>query len=311
MRHRSPHLAALAAVLLAAVLLAAAPLRAQDFSRFQVKATRITDHVYVLTGAGGNIGLEFGDDGVLLVDDEYAPMVPKIRAAIAQITSQPVRFVIDTHWHPDHTGGNELLARAGAIIVSPDDLRRRLATDQPNEMFGRTFPALPRAGLPVITFSDSITFHVNGDSVLAFHPAPAHTDGDAIVFFRGANVVSMGDILFWHVYPIIDYGSGGSVDGMIAATDRVLAMTNDGTRYIPGHGGPVVGRAEVLAERALLATIRDRVQRLIDEGKTLAEIQATHPTAEYDRDWDGKGVPADRFVSMVYYSLVKHRTAAR
>jgi glyoxylase-like metal-dependent hydrolase (beta-lactamase superfamily II) len=215
-----------------------------------------------------------------------------------------VRFVLNTHWHGDHTGGNENLGRAGALIVAHDNVRTRMSTDQFMNNLADTVKASPRGALPVVTFSDTVTFHINGDEVRAFHVPPAHTDGDAIVHFRRADVVHMGDTYFNGLYPYIDLSSGGSVDGVIAAADRVLAMAGEGTRIIPGHG-PLSGRAELRAYRDMLSTVRDRVRGLAREGKTLQQVQAAKPSAEFDAKWGGGFMKPDSFVRVVYGSVVR------
>ncbi len=188
----------------------------------------------MLTGSGGNLGLSVGPDAVFLIDDQYAPLTPKIQAAIAAITKKPVQFVLNTHWHGDHTGGNERFAEAGALIVAHDNVRKRMSTEQFIAFFSMRVEASPKAALPLVTFSTDVTFHINGDEVTAFHCPAAHTDGDAIVHFRRADVIHMGDIHWNYLYPFIDSASGGSADGVIAAVDRALALATDRTQDHPG-----------------------------------------------------------------------------
>jgi cyclase len=274
----------------------------QDFSKVEVKAEKLAEGVHMLTGAGGNLGVSSGADGIFLVDDQYAPLTPKIKAALAAISDKPLRFVLNTHWHGDHTGGNENLAGTGALIVAHDNVRKRMSVDQFIEMFGRTVPASPALALPVVTFTDAVTFHLNGDEIQAFHVAPAHTDGDTIVVFRKANVVHMGDTFFNGLYPFIDLSSGGSLEGVIAAADRVLGAIDDDTRIIPGHG-PAGRKADLKAFRDVLAGIRDKVKPMVAAGKTLAEVQAAKPTAAWDEAW-GKGfMKPETFTAIVYQSL--------
>lgn len=274
----------------------------QNFDTIQIRATPVAGSVYMLTGSGGNIGLSAGDDTGFLVDDQYAPLTDKIRAAVAEITPSPIRFVLNTHWHGDHTGGNENLGEAGSLIVAHDNVRRRMSSEQFMEAFDRTVPPSPPEALPVVTFDGTVTFHLNGDTIHAFHVPRAHTDGDAIVHFRAANVVHMGDTFFNDRYPFIDLSSGGSINGVIDAADRVLTLANDETRIIPGHGD-LSNRAELQRYREVLVTIRDRIQQAIEEGRTLDEVRAMEPTAEFDAEWGGGFVSSESFIETVYRSL--------
>ena len=284
-------------------LTATQPLAAQqDFSQVKVIVVPIVPGVYMLQGSGGNIGLSVGKDNAFVIDDEYAPLTDRIKAAIATVTPNPVRFVVNTHWHGDHTGGNENMAAGGAILVAQENVRRRMSTEQFNALFNVTTPASPAMALPVITFAEGISFFVNGDSVQVTHVKNAHTDGDVLVMFRGANVIHMGDTYFNGIYPYIDVSSGGSLAGMIAAADRGLAMTNASTRFIPGHG-PLGDRASLVAYRAMLATVRDRVGALVAKKRTLAQVLAAKPLADYDDAW-GKGfMKPEQFLTIVYTSL--------
>ncbi len=286
-----------------AIALAATTLHAQqDFSQTVIKVTPVAAGVYMLQGAGGNIGLSVGNDDAFMIDDQFAPLTPKIRAAIATVTAKPVRFVLNTHWHGDHTGGNENMTGAGAIIVAHDNARRRMGVEQFNAAFNSTTPASPRAALPVVTFSESMTFHVNGDSVRAVHVRNAHTDGDALVHFRKANVMHMGDNFFNGMYPFIDVSSGGSVRGTIAAVNEALTMTDAQTRIIPGHG-PLATRDDLIAYRNMLRTISDRVARLVAQRRTLAQVVAAKPSADFDGKWGNGFMKPNPFITSVYTSL--------
>lgn len=291
----------LAAPTLALVLLAA-PAAAQGFDTVQVRAIPVAGGVHMLTGRGGNLAVSAGPDGVFLVDDQYAPLTDKIRAAIASLSDRPVRFVLNTHWHGDHTGGNENLGRAGSLIVAHDNVRVRMSTEQFIERMNQRVPASPEAALPVVTFNDAVTFHLNDDEVHAFHVPPAHTDGDAIVHFRRANVVHMGDTYFNGTFPFIDLSSGGDVDGVVEAADRVLALSDADTRIVPGHGA-LSGRDELRAYRDMVAAVRDRVRELKAEGRSLEEIRGARPTAAFDAQWGGGFISADFFVETVYRSV--------
>ena len=304
---RSAPAAVSAALLCAGLMVAASPAtraiaQDQDFSKVEIVTTPLAPGVSMLTGSGGNIGLSVGDDGAFIVDDQYAPLTDKINAAVAKLTARPVRFVINTHWHFDHTGGNENYGKASAVIVAHDNVRKRMSVEQVNEFLKRTFPPSPAAALPVITFADSVTLHLNGDVVEVTHVAPAHTDGDVVVRFTKANVIHMGDLYMNGMYPFVDISSGGKVDGLVAAADQVLAMANDQTKIIPGHG-PLATKATLKEFRDVVATVRDRVRKEMSAGKSLADIQASGPSKEFDAKWGNGFIKPDQFVALVYTSL--------
>jgi glyoxylase-like metal-dependent hydrolase (beta-lactamase superfamily II) len=303
MKHRLTN-----STLLAAALAFAGPAAAQgpDFEKAQVRTEKVAEGVWVLISVGGNIGVSAGADGVFLVDDQYAPLTPKVKAAVATVSDRPLRFILNTHWHPDHTGGNKDLGEAGALIVAHDNVRRRMSTDQFIEALGMKLPPSPEKALPVVTFDSSVTLHINGDDINAFHVEPAHTDGDSIVHLRRADVIHMGDLYFNGMYPFIDVSSGGSFEGVIAAADRALALAGEKTRIIPGHG-PVGGRAELRAYRDMLVTVRDRVKPLVQAGKTAAEVAAAKPTADLDAKWGGGFMKPDMFLGIVAQSLATAR----
>ena len=275
-----------------------------DMSQVTVKVVPVAANVYMLEGMGGNIGLSVGKDDAFIIDDQYAPLSEKIKAAVATVTPKPVRFVINTHWHFDHVGGNEAMAGSGAIIFAHENTRRRMSTEQFIQAFNMKVPASPTAALPVITFSDTITFYTNDDTVRTFHVANAHTDGDAIIFFIRANVVHMGDTFFNGRYPLIDVSSGGSLHGMIAAANQGLAMTNAETRFIPGHG-PLATRADLVRYRDMLVTVRDRVGKLIAQHRTLKQILDAKLLADLDAKWGNGNIKADQFLTIIYGSLTQ------
>ena len=291
-------------LVLAAALLALATFSAaaqQDFSKVEVKAEKVADGLWMLTGAGGNIGVSAGPDGVFLVDDQYAPLTDKIKAAIATVSDKPVRFVVNTHWHGDHVGGNENLGKAGAVLVAHENVRKRMSKEQFIKLFNRTVPASAAAALPLVTFAESLSFHLNGEDIDAIHVPPAHTDGDVVVFFHKANVIHAGDLVFNGMYPVVDLSSGGSVDGMIGAADRILAAGDAATKIIPGHG-PLATKADVKAFRDMLAASRDAIQPLVKAGKTLDQVKAAKPTAALDEKW-GKGfIKPEVWTTVVYFS---------
>jgi len=264
-----------------------------------IEAEQVAPGVHVLYGAGGNIGVSSGPHGVFLVDDQYAPMTPKIAEALAKLSPHPPRFVLNTHWHGDHTGGNENLANQGTLVVAHDNVRARMGSEQFSKMFDRTTPPAPGKALPVVTFSDKVSFYMNGEEIRGTHVAAAHTDGDTYIRFRNANVLHAGDLLFAGMYPFIDIDSGGTVDGLIAAVDRMLAEIDGQTRVIPGHG-KVTDRAGLAAYRELLATTSGRVRDLVRQGRTLDEVLAAKPNADLDAAMSWSFITAERFLQILY-----------
>jgi len=289
--------AALAAVL-AASLPGGAAIAQQDFSKVEFRTVPVSDGIFMLQGTGGNVGVLTGPDGVVLIDDEYTELGDKLAAAVAAISDAPVRLVVDTHWHFDHSGGNAQLGRDGAIIVAHDNVRERMSKPFSMEFFGTEVPASPREALPVVTFASSVSLHLNGQTLQVVHAPNAHTDGDSIIFFEEANVVHMGDTFFNGFYPFIDYQSGGGIRGMVAAIDTALPRIDDNTRIIPGHG-PLAGRQALVEFRDMLDTVAGRLQGRLDAGMTTEQIVAAKPTAEFDGRWGGGFLPPDRWVDLV------------
>jgi cyclase len=276
----------------------------QNYDKVEIKTVKLSDTTYMLQGAGGNMGVSVGPDAVLLIDDQFAPLTPKIEAAIKAISPKPVSMVVNTHWHGDHTGGNVNLGKAGAVIVATDNVRKRLSTEQLIELMNAKSPPTPKEGLPIITFTQELTFHINGDEINVFHAPRAHTDGDAIVHFRKSNVLHMGDLFFNGFYPFIDYSTGGTPDGVIAAADRALAIADDATKIIPGHG-PLATKADLKTYREMLSTVVGRIKALVKSGKKLDDIVAAKPTADFDERW-GKGFfPPPKFIEMIVAGLAK------
>ena len=267
-----------------------------NFDTIQVRAVQLSPGLHVLFGAGGNIGVSSGPDGTFIIDDQFAPLTPKIVAAIRTFTDKPVRYVINTHWHGDHAGGNENFGNAGALIVAHDNVRKRMSTEQFMSALNQRVPAAPHAALPVVTFSEAVTFHLNGDSIAITHVSPAHTDGDAIVHFLKANAVHMGDVFNNTGLPFIDRSSGGNSAGIISAADQVYAMTNAPTRIVPGHG-QVTDRNRLRAWRDAVSTVRDRVTREVRAGKTIEQVLALKLSAEYEKEWPGGH---ERFIRAVF-----------
>ena len=288
----------------AALTVAPAAFAQEDFSKVEIKTEKLADTVYMMTGSGGNLGLSAGADTVFLIDDQFAPLTPKIKAAIAKVTKKPVKFLLNTQWHFDHVGGNENMGKAGVLIFAHENVRKRMSSEQFIEFLGMKTKPDPKIALPIVTFTSEVSFHVNGDEVRAFHVDSAHTDGDTIVHFTKSGVIHTGDTFFNRLYPFIDTSSGGSVDGMIAATDRVLGMAGEKTKIIPGHG-PLGTKADLKNYRDMLATVSGRVKTQVRAGKKLEDVVASKPTAEFDAVW-GKGfLSPDKFVAMLYGNIKK------
>ena len=272
----------------------------------KLETHKLNESLYLITGPGGNIVLSVGANGVFLVDDQIAPMTPALQQAVAAVTPKPVRFVFNTHWHGDHTGGNAVLAGDGAVIVAHDNVRKRLSTEQLMKAFNRKVPPAPPAALPVITFTDSLAFHLNGDDIEVSHVDPAHTDGDSIVWFKKANLIHMGDTFMSAGYPFIDLSSGGSVEGFVKAADKALALAQPSTKIVPGHG-PLADREKLKQFRDMVVTIRDRVKKLAVAGKPLAEVKAARPTAEFDKAWGNAFIKPDQLVEAIYDDVTGKR----
>jgi cyclase len=290
-------------LILAALLALPAHVFSQDFTQVQIKTMAVGKGVYMLTGAGGNIGISAGADGILLIDSQFAQLHDKIKAALAAIAPGPVRFLCNTNWHYDHTSGNEPFAKDGAVIIAHEKARLRMISEQTHADLNIIIPPYPAAALPAVTCSDSLTIHFNGDELRIIHIPGAHSDADLLFHFKKANVIHTGDLAFSGIYPYIDVAHGGSINGMIVAADRILGMSDAGTQLIPGHG-PLMKRADVAAFRDRLLQVRDRVAALIDAGKSESEIIAAKPSADLDARWRG-GISAEMFIKLIYDSLNK------
>ena len=299
LRQQSLFTALSSPVFVACALLIGGAQAQQNFDKVEIKTEKLSPTTFVLFGAGGNVGVSVGEDALFIIDDQYAPVSPKILAALKQLSDKPIKFVLNTHWHGDHTGGNENMGKGGALIVAHDNVRKRMSTEQFIALFKSKVPPSPKVALPVVTFSTDVTFHINGDEVYGFHVPKAHTDGDTVVQFKKSNVIHMGDVFFNGWYPFIDVSSGGSPEGVIAASDRVLAMSDDNTKIIPGHG-PVAGKGDLKAYRDMLASVSGRVKALMKEGKKLDEIKAAKPSAEFDEKWGKAFIKADAFIEMLF-----------
>ena len=294
------------AALALAILTLPADAHAQDeWADVKIEVVPIKDSLYMLVGRGGNIGLSTGSDGSFLVDDQFAPLTERIEAAIRTVTDDGVRFLVNTHFHGDHTGGNENFGKSGTMIVAHENVRERMSVDQFREILRQDeTPASPPDALPRITFTDAVTFHWNGEEIRIFHVHHAHTDGDSIIYFAKAGVFHMGDNFFNGMYPFIDIDFGGNVNGMIHAAARVLALSNSETKIIPGHGD-LASADDLRAYRDMLIAVRDKVQTMINEGMTIEQVVAAKPTVSFDGPWEGR---IERFVRAVYYSLQKSET---
>jgi cyclase len=274
---------------------------AQDFDQVQIETVKVTDGVYMLVGYGGNIGVSVGEDGTMLIDDQFGELKQKIDAALSDISPHPIRFILNTNWHYDHVSGNAAFAESGATVIAHEESRVRMLSDQRHPDLGLSIPPYPAAALPVITFIDSLTLHFNGDEILAFHIPNAHSDADLAFYFRKANVMHTGDLCFVGGYPYIDILNGGSIDGMIVAADRLISMIDENTKIIPGHG-PLTDQAGMQDFREMLTAVRNRVAHQMSQGESLEEIVGSNPTAGFDEGRDGF-VPRELFVEIVYNSL--------
>ncbi len=275
-----------------------------DWEKVEIKAIPVTEGIYMLMGEGGNIGLSVGEDGTFVIDDQYAPLSEKIIAAIKGVAGQVPKFLVNTHWHGDHAGGNENFGNAGSILVAQDNVRKSLKVEKTIELFHMHKPPSPKAALPVITFDQQMSLHLNGNDIRLTHVPNAHTDGDAIVQFTEANVIHTGDTFFNGFYPFIDTESEGSIAGMIAACDVVLALADDKTRIMPGHG-PLANRADLLKFKEMLITTERNIAALVEAGKSVEEVIAAKPTAELDAEWADGFLSADVWVKIVYTGMKK------
>jgi cyclase len=272
-----------------------------DFSQVQIKTTKISTNLYTLDGQGGTIGVLTGPDGVFMVDSQFAPLSDKIVAAIRQITDRPIRFLVNTHVHGDHTGGNENLGKLGVTILAREPLRTRLMHPAPAANGAPTLPA-PLKALPMITYTGTLTFHINDEDVQLIPIPAAHTDGDTMVRFVHADVIMTGDFYRSVQYPNIDRANGGSLNGMLDGLGQIVARAGPNTKIIPGHG-PTVDRTAVTTTRDMILVIRDRVAKLVDQGKTQDEVLSAQPTADYDAKVPNAKETTQRFVTQLYAEL--------
>lgn len=281
-----------------------------DFSRVEIKTTNLGDGVYMLEGQGGNITVATGKDGIIMVDGEFAPLHDKIKAAISVISNQPIKWLINTHFHGDHTGGNAPFAKDGATIVAHANVKTRLAAGTTNGLTGAKTPPADAGALPAKTYTDSFKIMMTGRVADLKHIANAHTDGDTYVWFKTANVLATGDTFTNGRYPNIDFANGGNIKGMIAAADVYLKLANDKTRIVPGHG-PIGDKAALLDYRTMLVTARDRMATLVKEGKSEDDVVAAKPFADLDVKWAPTELASKNFIRVVYHSLADKTEAKK
>lgn len=274
---------------------------AQD-KQVEFTTIQLSDTVYMLRGRGGNVGISSGEDGLYIIDDQVKPVTAGLLKAIRKVSDRPIRFVINTHYHADHTGGNEAIGNTGSVIIAHDNIRKRMATEQVSIFRKSTTPPYPKDALPVVTFNDRMTLHFNGESATAYYIANGHTDGDAIIHFPVSNVIHMGDMFFNGQYPYVDLDAGGSMQGIIEAADLALSLANESTRIIPGHG-PLGMTEDLKTYQDYLIQASTNVQLLIDEGKTLQQIIDAKPTSEWDETLGKVWITPPQFVTFIYNSL--------
>ena len=271
-----------------------------DFSKVEIKATKVAGNVYMLVGSGGNIGVSVGPDGILIVDDQFAPLADKIRAALKGIDQGKLRFILNTHWHFDHTGGNAEFGPE-ATIIAHDNVRKRLATEQRIEFFKRTIPASPKEALPVITFNQSLSVHFNGEEIRAIHYPNGHTDGDSIIFFTNSNVVHLGDDFFSGSFPFVDVDNGGNVVGLTKNIGEVIGKIPAGAKLIPGHG-PLSTIDDLKLYHRMLLETTDIVRKKVDGGKTLDQIKSEGLPEEW-KSWGTGFIKTDQWIELIHISL--------
>ncbi|MGH9968711.1 MAG: MBL fold metallo-hydrolase [Pyrinomonadaceae bacterium] len=274
----------------------------QDFSKVEIKVEKVAGNVYMLQGSGGNIGVSVGSDGILIVDDQFAPLADKIKAALKTLGEGKLKFVLNTHWHGDHTGGNAVFG-PDAPIIAHDNVRKRLATEQKSEFFKRTTPASPKEALPVITFGQSLSVHFNGEEIRVIHFPHGHTDGDSVIFFTDSNVVHMGDDFFAGRFPFVDLESGGNVEGLVKNVGDIIPKLSPGVKIIPGHG-PTSSVDDLKLYHRMLSETTDIVRKKMAAGKTLAQIKSEGLPDEW-KAWGTGFIKTDIWIETIHRSLSK------
>jgi cyclase len=279
-----------------------------DFSKVEIKTTDLGDNVYMLEGQGGNITVAVGRNAIIMVDGEFAPLHDKIKAAVAAVSNLPIKYLVNTHFHGDHTGGNEPFAKDGVTIVAEANVKKRLAAGTTNGLTGVKTPPASPAALPSQTYTGSFRIRLPGRVAELKHIANAHTDGDTFIWFKSSNVLATGDTFTNGRYPNIDFANGGNIKGMIAAADTYLKLVNAKTRIVPGHG-PLADKAALLDYRTMLTTARDRMAKLVKDGKSEDEVVAAKPFADLDAKWAPNDLASKNFIRVVYHSLADKKTS--
>lgn len=282
------------------------PAAAAPETRTELAVQPIAPGLHLVSGAGGNVAVWSGADAVVLVDDKLAPASEALLQAVARIDPRPVQFVVNTHWHPDHTGGNDRIGRAGGVVIAHGNTRTRMSTEQFVAVYDKRVPPSDPGALPVVTFEEEMSLHLNGDRLDALHVVTAHTDGDVIVWWNDANVVHLGDVMYGGGYPFIDRSSGGSLAGIVAAIEGVLSRADDRTVVIPGHG-PLANRADLAGYRDMVVAVGRRVRELVEQGRSVEEVLAARPTAQFDEAYGRGSMTAERFVRILYQDLASPR----
>jgi len=278
-----------------------------QFDQVEIKAEKLTDNLYMLEGAGGNIGVLTGEDGTLMIDSQFGDLSEKIKTTIASLSTGPIKYLVNTHWHGDHTGGNGNFNDHGATIVAHENVRERVSTDQIMKAFGREVKASPKNFWPEITFDKGMDLHMNGQDIMIIHVDNAHTDGDSFIFFVQANVIHMGDVFFKDRFPFIDLGSGGTINGYIKAVQAALMISDSETKIIPGHGA-IANQTDLINYHNMLTTMKNRVQAATVEGKSIEEMK----TAGLDKDYESWGtgfITSDVFINTIWTDLDRENNA--
>lgn len=269
----------------------------QEWDEIEIKTTQVSDHIFMLEGRGGNIAVQKGEDGLLMVDAQYAQLSEKIKNAIAEIAEGRVTYLLNTHWHGDHTGGNLSFADDGATVIAHENVRNRVSTRQDRD--GRISEPLQEGAWPILTFNRDMHIYFNNEDIHLFHVGKAHTDGDIMVYFAKENVLHMGDVYFANRYPYVDLSSKGDVEGFLRAVDHAIYLVNDDTKIIPGHGS-LSNKKELIEYKKTLSTIIGRIKTAVEEGKSLEEVLNAGLSKEYDEDWSWAFINQERFTSTIY-----------